>query len=153
MATHGLPAWPWADTPTEDLPPAEGLLLEGMRRWAGAARRGDPTLAALCPPFIAEDAAAAIGPLDTLLRLAARLHPLDFGCPLCPRTTGEEARLLLACALAQRGARQEALAGFATWLPPAGAYAAMGPAIHLGAALRGAGLVMRHPLHAAARRG
>ncbi|WP_135469399.1 hypothetical protein [Crenalkalicoccus roseus] len=149
MATYGLPAWPWTGAPPEELPPPEALLLEGMRRWAAAAEAGRPTLAALHPPFVAEDALAATGPLDALLRLAAGLRPLGFGCLLCPRVTGQEARLLLACALAQRGARQQALAGFATWLPPAAAYAAMPPAIHLGAALRAAGLLLRDPLRKA----
>jgi hypothetical protein len=71
---------------------------------------------------------------------------MAFGCPLCPGVTEDEATLLLACALTQRGARREALALFLRWLPPGGAHAAMPAAIHLGAALRAAGLLLRNPL-------
>ena len=39
MATHGLPDWPWAGTPTDDLPPAERLLLDTLRAWHAAAAR------------------------------------------------------------------------------------------------------------------
>ena len=56
--------------------------------------------------------------------------------------------LLLGCALTQRGARREGLALFLRWLPPGGAHAAMPAAIHLGIALRAAGLVLRNPLRA-----
>jgi hypothetical protein len=146
MATRGLPAWPWTREPADDLPEPERLLLEGCRLWAAAARDGRATRLALCPPFIAEDAADAVGPLDALLRQAATLKPIAFGCPLCPRVTEDEATLLMGCALTQRGARREALALFLRWLPPGGAHAAMPAAIHLGAALRAAGLVLRNPL-------
>ena len=84
--------------------------------------------------------------MDTLLRHAAALKPVGFGCPLCPRVTEDEAALLMGCALTQRGARREGLALFLRWLPPGGAHAAMPAAIHLGAALRAAGLVLRNPL-------
>ena len=147
MATRGLPAWPWTRTPADDLPEPERLLLEGCRLWAAAARDGRATRLALRPPFLAEDAADAIGPFDALLRQAATLKPMSFGCPLCPGVTEDEAALLMGCALTQRGARREGLALFLRWLPPgAGAHAAMPAAIHLGAALRAAGLVLRNPL-------
>lgn len=146
MATHGLPTWPWADTPADDLPPAERLLLEAMRRWAAAVRAGHPPLPALRPPLIAEDAAAAIAPLAALLHGLAAWQPLPLGCPLCPDVAAEEAQLLLGCALVQRGARREGLALLLRWLPPAQAYAAMPAVIHLGAALRQAGLLLRNPL-------
>ena len=147
MATRGLPAWPWTREPADDLPEPERLLLEGCRLWAVAARDGRPTRLALRPPFLAEDAADAVGPLDALLRQAATLKPIAFGCPLCPRVTEDEATLLMACALTQRGARREGLALFLRWLPPGvGAHAAMPAAIHLGVALRAAGLVLRNPL-------
>ncbi len=80
------------------------------------------------------------------MRLAARLRPLEYGCPHCPRVTPDEATLLLGCGLAQSGSRREALAVFLRWLPPAAAYAAMPHAIRIGCALRGAGLLMRNPL-------
>ena len=146
MATRGLPAWPWTREPADDLPEPERLLLEGCRLWAAAARDGRPTRLALRPPFLAEDAADAVGPLDALLRQAATLKPIAFGCPLCPRVTEDEATLLMGCALTQRGARREGLALFLRWLPPGGAHTAMPAAIHLGAALRAAGLVLRNPL-------
>ena len=146
MATHGLPAWPWADTETAELPPAEALLLEGMRRWALAARTGAPTLAAMRLPFIAEDAMAALRPLDSLMQAVSTNGMSGIACPLCPRATPSEAELLLAMALAQRGCRSQALGLLLRYLPPAAAYAAMPEALHLGIALRGAGLLLRNPL-------
>ena len=146
MATHGLPAWPWTDTETADLPPAEALLLEGMRRWALAARTGAPTLAAMRLPFIAEEALAALRPLDALLRAVSAGGMPGIACPLCPRATPTEAELLLAMALAQRGCRSQALGLLLRYLPPTAAYAAMPEVLHLGIALRGAGLLLRNPL-------
>ena len=144
MATHGLPTWPWAHALADDLPRAEGLLLEGMRLWSQAARAGAPPLPALRPPFIAEDAPAAIPALDALLR--AVLPRADLPCPLCTRVAPAEAMLLLGCALVQRGARREALGLFLRHLPPLQAYAAMPAAIPLGVALARAGLLLRNPL-------
>jgi hypothetical protein len=149
MATHGLPTWPWTESQADDLPPPERLLLEGMRLWAAAARAGHPPLPALRPPFVAEDAATAVAPLDALLRGVMAHRTLGFGCALCPRVTEEEAVLLLGCALAQRGARREAMAVLLRWLPLGGACAAMPHAIRLGATLRGAGLLLRNPLRGA----
>ncbi|MBL6457902.1 hypothetical protein JMJ55_21430 [Belnapia sp. T6] len=146
MATHGLPAWPWAETETANLPPAEGLVLEGMRRWAMAARIGAPTLPALWPPFIAEDAGPAARPLDGLLRAAAEGGLPQLGCPLCPRLTGAEAELLLALALVQRGCRARALGLLLRHLPLTAAQAAMTEAVRLGLALSQAGLLLRNPL-------
>ncbi len=144
MATHGLPAWPWAGTPTEDLPPPERLLLEGARLWAVAAREGHPPLPAPRLPFLTEGAEAALLPLDALMRaLGGALPP---ACPLCPCIAPQEATLLLGCALIQRGARREALALLLRHLPPATAYAVMPAAIHLGIALGRAGLLLRNPL-------
>ncbi|MDB5375369.1 MAG: hypothetical protein JWP04_4011 [Belnapia sp.] len=145
MATHGLPAWPWAQTDTADLPPAEALLLEGMRRWATAARTGAPTLAAIRAPFIAEDAGPAARPLDALMRAALDSGLPAIGCLLCPMVTPDEAELLLAVALAQRGCRSQALGLLARHLPPAAAYAAMPEAIHLGLGLRQARLLLTNP--------
>jgi hypothetical protein len=144
MATHGLPTWPWAKAPTDDLPPAERLLLDGIRLWAAAAGAGRPALPALRLPCIAEDAAAAIAPLDALSRaLAGTMAP---ACPLCPRVMPAEAVVLLGCALAQRGARREALALLLRHLPPMPAYAAMAAAIQLGLAFGQSGLLLRNPL-------
>lgn len=144
MATHGLPAWPWAGTPTEDLPAAERLLLEGLRLWAAAARQGHAPLPALRPPFIADGAAEAMAPLDLLARA---LHgALPFGCPLCPRVLPAEALLLLGCALVQRGARLEAQAVLLRILPPATAGEVLPAACRLGIALAQSGLWLRNPL-------
>lgn len=148
MATRGLPAWPWTRDAADDLPEPERLLLEGCRLWGAALRDGRSAWLAIRPPFLAEDAGGAVEPFDTLLRQAATLKPMAFGCRLCQRVTEDEAALLMGCALAQRGARPGALALFLRWLPPGGAHAAMPAAIHLGAALRAAGLVLRNPLRA-----
>lgn len=148
MATRGLPVWPWTGAPADDLPRAERLLLDATRLWRRAARRGEPALAAARLPCIAEDAEAAAAPLDQLLRIAA---PPDIGCPLCPRVTPGEAALLLDCALAQRGARSEALAGLLRRVGLREAYCAMPPAILLGVALGRSGLLLRHALRDARR--
>ncbi|CAH0229336.1 hypothetical protein [Roseomonas sp. CECT 9278] len=147
MATHGLPDWPWTGTPTDDLPPAERLLLDTMRAWHVAARARQTPLSAMAMILATEDAAVAAPPLDSLLRAA----PIEAGCLLCPKVTPQEAALLLACALAQRGARSEALAALLRLLPLRSAYAAMPPAIHLGCALRRSGLLLRHPIREALR--
>ena len=143
MSTSGLPDWPWAGTAADDLPVAERLLLDAMRAW----HRGTPPLPAALLILAAEDAIQAAGPLDTLLRTAR----IEAGCRLCPNVAPQEAALLLACALAQRGARSEALAALLRLLPLRDAYAAMPAAIHLGCALRRAGLLMRHPIREAMR--
>jgi hypothetical protein len=143
MTTRGLPDWPWADTPADDLPAPERLLLDAMRAW----RCGAPPLPAALMVLAAEDAVAAAPPLDALLRVAV----VETACPLCPRVAPQEAAMLLACALAQRGARSEALAALLRLLPLRAAYAAMPAAIHLGCALRRAGLLLRHPIREAMR--
>lgn len=142
MATHGLPAWPWTDTGPDSLAAPEALLLEAMRRWACASRGGRPALAAARLPLIAESVGEAAHPLDAVLRGGE----FAIACPLAPRFTQDEPALLLAFALAQRGPRREALAAFLRLLPPAGAYAAMGPALGLGLAFRRAGLLFGNPL-------
>jgi hypothetical protein len=143
MSTSGLPDWPWVGTAADDLSVAERLLLDAVRAW----HRGTPPLPATLIILAAEDAMAAAGPLDTLLR-TAQIAP---ACMLCPNVAPQEAALLLACALAQRGARSEALAALLRLLPLRAAYAAMPAAIHLGCALRRAGLLMRHPIREAMR--
>lgn len=144
MATHGLPAWPWTDTAAGALPVPEALLLESMRRWNAAAQNGLPPLPAARLPFIAEDVAAAAPALDAVLRAAQ--SGFAIGRFADPYLKGDEPALLLAFALAQRGPRREALAGFLRLLAPAGAYAAMGPAIMLASSFRRAGLLLANPL-------
>jgi hypothetical protein len=148
MATHGLPSWPWTNAEADALPVPERLVLDAMRAWALAAREGHSSLAALRQVLVTEDATEAAGPLDALLRTLAAVHPMTLGCPLCPRVVGEEPALLLACALAQRGARREALGSLLRRLPPMSAYAAMASAIGLGIELRRAGLLLTDPWRA-----
>jgi hypothetical protein len=143
MSTSGLPDWPWAGTPADDLPAAERLLLDAVRAW----HRGTPPLHAAAMILATEDATASAAPLDSLLRAA----PIQAGCPLCPAVASQEAALILACALAQRGARSEALAALLRLFPLRTAYAAMPAAIHLGCAFRRAGLLLRHPITEAMR--
>ena len=147
MAISGLPDWPWAGVAADDLPPQEKFLLDAIRAWHGAARSGHPPLPAAAMILATEDAGTAAPPLDALLRAA----PIAAGCPFCQQVTSQEAALLLACALAQRGARSEALAALLRLLPLQAAYAAMPAAIHLGCAFRRAGLLLRHPIREALR--
>jgi hypothetical protein len=150
MATHGLPAWPWTGCEAAALPGPERLLLDAARLWEAEARAGRPPIPALRLLLAAEDAAAALLPLDALLR-AAPPEARAFGEALAPQVQRREAALLLACALAQRGQRSEALAALLRWLPLGAAYAAMPAAIHLGCALRRAGALLRQPLRVARR--
>ncbi len=147
MAVSGLPHWPWSGAASDDLPPQERLLLDALRAWHGAACAGDPPLPAAAMILATEDAGAAARPLDGLLRAA----PIAAGCPLCPYVAPQEAALLLACALAQRGARSEALAALLRLLPLRSAYAAMPAAILLGCTLRRTGLLLCHPIREAMR--
>jgi hypothetical protein len=145
MATRGLRAWPFTDADPETLPPAERLLLDAARAWAAAVHGGEPPVLAMRRLLAAESAEAAAPALDALLRALAEAHPLTLGCPLCPRLTGEEPALLLAAALAQRGARHEALAFLIRHVPNPLAYRAMAAAIACGAAFRAAGLRFADP--------
>lgn len=147
MAISGLPDWPWAGAAADDLPPQERLLLDALRAWHAAARAGTPPLPAAAMILATEDVGPGALPLDALLRVA----PIAAGCPLCPHVAPQEAALLLACALAQRGARSEALAALLRLLPLQSAYGAMPAAIHLGCAFRRAGLLLRHPIREAMR--
>lgn len=142
MATHGLPIWPWTEALAEDLPPAEALLLDAMRRWSEAAGTGRPALVAVRMTLVVEDLAPAAPSLDSVLRCA----PFRLANPLQPYLEGDEPALLLALALAQRGPRRECLAAFLRLLPPALAYQAMGHALCLAQALRRGGLLLAHPL-------
>lgn len=146
MATHGLPAWPWTAAPADALPPAEALLLEGMRRWGSASRAGRPPLPAARLPFVAEEVSRAAPALDAVLRAGGGHFVL--ACPVAPSLEGDEPALLLGFALAQRGPRREALAAFLRLrlLPPAPAYAATGAALGLGVIFRRAGLLLTSPL-------
>jgi hypothetical protein len=152
MATRGLPAWPYTSAEPEALPTAEGLLLDAVRAWAAACNRGEPTLPAMRRILVTEGAEDAAPALDALLRALAQAAPLTLGCPLCPRLIGEEPPILLAAALAQRGARGEALACLLKRLPNPQAYAAMAAALGLGCGFARAGLRFADPWAAPARR-
>jgi hypothetical protein len=145
MATRGLPAWPYTGTDPEELPAAERLLLDAARAWAEACRRGEPPLPRMRRLLATESAERAAPALDALLRALAQAAPLTLGCPLCPHLVGEEPPVLLAAALAQRGARREALACLLRHLPNPLAYAAMAAAIGLGCGFRQAGLRFADP--------
>jgi hypothetical protein len=143
MATHGLPTWPWTDAETDQLPPAEALLLEAARRWNAAVSCGAPPLPAARLPLATADATAAAVPLDAVLRTG---HGFRLGGLLDPRLQQQEPALLLALELAQRGSRREALAAFLRLLPAGGAQEALSHAVRLGGRLRCAGLLLAHPL-------
>lgn len=144
MATRGLPTWPWAGFSPEDLPPVESLALDAVRAWVEATRVGVAPAAAARLPLATEGVAHAVASLDALMRALA--CPGGMGCPLCPRVTGAEARLLTGLAMAQRGTGRETVACFLRLAPPASAHAALAPAVAFGHALRRAGLLMIHPL-------
>ncbi|MXP65787.1 hypothetical protein E0493_20765 [Roseomonas sp. M0104] len=144
MATHGLPTWPWQAAPIDTLPPAEALLVEGMRLWGEAARLGHPALPAARLPLVTEEVGAAAPALDAVLRAGGDRFALSG--PLAPRLGGDEPALLLAFSLAQRGPRREALAAFLRLLPPAPAYGATGAALSLACIFRRAGLLLTNPL-------
>lgn len=147
MATRGLPTWPWAGTVPDELPPTEMLVLDAVRAWVEATRIGAAPIAAAVLPLATESVEAAAGPLDAVLRALA--CPGGMGCRLCPRVTATEAVLLTGLAAAQRGTNREALACFLRLAPTAPACAALAPAVTFGQALRGAGLLLTHPLRPA----
>lgn len=152
MATRGLPAWPYTSAEPEALPPAERLLLDTTRAWAAACHRGEPPLPVLRRLLVTEGAEDAAPAIDALLRALAQVAPLTLGCPLCPRLVGGEPPILLAAALAQRGARGEALACLLRRLPHPQAYAAMAATIGLGCGFARAGLRFADPWAAPSRR-
>ena len=146
MTTRGLPQWPWNGAAPEDLPAAEAVLLDACRAWVEATREGQAPLPALRLPMVTEGIDSAAPALDALLRGLA--CPGAMGCRLCPRLTPAEGALLMGLGLAQRATRREALAAFLRLAPPGAAYAAMGPALSVGLAMRRAGLLLANPLRA-----
>lgn len=116
-----------------DLPEAEALLLDAVR---AASASGSPAHAAAL--VLAARGVAAAG--AAVAALAAAAPEGVFRAPLCPRLGEGERRVLAACALAQRGARGEALAVLCRALPPLPAYRAMAALIGIGRAFRLAGL-------------
>lgn len=145
MTTRGLPDWPWTGHDTADLPLPEALLIDATRRWAAAWLSGRPTLPAIMPPFVAEDATDAAGPAEAMIRAVASGRSLRVGLPAAPQVVGDEALLLLACTICQRASRTQALAAWCAMLPPQNAYRAMGHALVMGSRLRLAGLVLSPP--------
>ncbi|MCK8783367.1 hypothetical protein M0638_03085 [Roseomonas sp. NAR14] len=150
MATRGLQTWPWSGTLTDDLPPAERLLLDVARLWAAARRAGSAPLPALRLPCVAEGVSEAAAPLDRLLQAA--IGRVAWPCLLHPRVTDQETMLLLSCALAQRGPAREALAVLLRWLPPDAAMAAHPLAAEAGRLLLRQGVLLRLPARHGGRR-
>lgn len=151
MATRGIPLWPWLDQNTDDLPVAEHLLLDAARLWQQQAQAGRAPAPALRLLLASADAGAVEPPLDALLRLAP-WGMLPFGCPLCPAIHAAEGGLLLAIALAQKGADRESLAVWLHWMPLLSACKAVTHGGRIATALRAAGLVLRAPWQAGATR-
>jgi hypothetical protein len=121
---------------TDDLPEPEALLLDALRAAAHAA----------APRHAAGIILAARGASAAAHAIAALATAGDAWRPaLCPAVGAEEATLIAAVALAQRGARREALALLCRALPPVEAYRAMSQAIAIGAAFRVAGLTLGCP--------
>lgn len=132
-------AWPER---TAALAPAERGVLRALRLWVAAFRCGaDPRPElAVAAEALGAPADAALS-VDALLAVAARTarRPLDLRCPDCPALSGDEARLLHACALAQRGEPEEAEGALRPLLTEIGASFAVGPLEGLGALLSTAG--------------
>ncbi|MBR0654954.1 hypothetical protein [Plastoroseomonas arctica] len=144
MATRGIPLWPWLDQAADDLPGPERLLLDAARLWQEEAKAGRPPAPALRMLLASADAGAALEPLDALLRLSP-WGTAPFACRFCPGIHPAEGGLLLATALAQRGAERESLAIWLRWLPLLGACQALSLGARLAAALRDAGHALREP--------
>jgi hypothetical protein len=121
---------------TDDLAEPESLLLDALR---AAAQAPAPRHAA----GIVLAARGAAGAAPAIAALATGSGP--WRPALCPSVGAEEEVLIAAIALAQRGARREALALLCRTLPPLDAYRAMAQAIAIGAAFRQAGLALACP--------
>ena len=145
MATRGLRNWPYTETGPQDLPSAELALLDAARGWEQARRHGEPAHPRVNIILAAEGATAATPAVNEMLQSMATDRSLRLGCPLCPRLTGDESLALLAVALAQRGARREALGFLLAALPRFQAFAALKSAITLGNHFRMAGLRFSDP--------
>lgn len=133
MATHGLPSPSPTATTAEDLPDAERLLLDALRRWAqpGPAGPLGEMVLALAP--------AGVEGVALLLDAACRALPGLCARPLlCPGLAQEEAALLLALGAAQRGQRGLALALMQALAPPLAAHRAY-PALETAARALSAG--------------
>lgn len=121
---------------TDDLPEAEALLLDALRAAAHA-----PVPRHAAGMVLATRGASAAAPA-----IAALATGMAVWRPsLCPAIGPEEATLVAAVALAQRGARREALALLCRSVPPLEAYRAMSQAIAIGTAFRMAGLALGCP--------
>ncbi len=128
-----------------DLPDAEALLLEAAR----SAAASDSPAAAAALVLAAQGAAATA---RAVAALAAAVPAGVFAHRLCPQVGTEERFLLAACALAQRGARGEALAVLCRVLPPATGLSRDGGADRHCPRLPPGGAGLRLPLAAVAGR-
>lgn len=131
---------------TAGLAPAERAVLLALRLWVAAFRYGaDPgpdLLAAMATHGAPPDAALSV---DALLAIAARTarRPLDLRCPACLELSVDEARLLHAATLAQRGEGTTAEEALRALLTDAGACFALGPLEGLGELFAATGLRLR----------
>jgi hypothetical protein len=134
MATRGLPAWPLSGTQADDLPEAERLLLDAVRRWFAGGPAGPMREATIVLAAVGLEGAALL--LDGVLRaLPSLCAQPELASTVAPR----EAAFLLALAEAQRGRRHTALALLQGLAPPHSAHAAWPALGRLAGALWGGG--------------
>ena len=139
MTTSGLPHWSWAGTSPALLPPAEQTVLRAWR------------------PFLPEDggdAGVSAGIAATAQALAQIAEPardpglhfaLHLGFADDPAVSFREAKLLLACAMVQRGQVLSGKAIFLSVLPCRLVQVALQLSQSLGQELKNAGLLLRNP--------
>ena len=139
MTTSGLPQWSWAGTSPALLPPAEQTVLRAWR----------PLL-----PEDGGDAGVSAGIAATAQALAQIAEPardpglhfaLHLGFADDPAVSFREAKLLLACAMVQRGQVLSGKAIFLSVLPCRLVQVALQLSQSLGQELKNAGLLLRNP--------
>lgn len=137
-------ALPWPER-TTDLSASERLVLHACRDWLVAVRADADPAAALRPPLAMHGIPDAALSVDALLGVVARAarRPIDLRCPRCEKLSEDEARLLHAAALAQRGQPEMAEDILRALLTDVGASFALGPLSGLGVLLGTAGLRLR----------
>jgi hypothetical protein len=115
---------------TNELEPAESVLLLAIRWWVADHRQGEDPLPRLCEALrIAgpHDAAFAVDRLMSVVGRTAR-QPVAIHCPRCPNISGDEQHLLHAASLTQAGHGSLAERVLRTaLLSAAGAEFALGP--------------------------
>lgn len=121
---------------TQDLDPAESVLLLAVRWWVADYREGNDPLPRLCEAMRIAGPYDAAFSVDSLMGVMARTarQVIDIHCPRCPNLSADEQQLLYAASLVQlgRGAMAERALRTAL-LSAAGAEFALGPLKGLGA--------------------